>query len=70
MESISGPGTFLYAIYAETHEAAMQQHYGRQGWAAYKPVPGTTDQLYSAAALKRQLDAYPDDQELRTRNPS
>lgn len=69
LERIDGPSRLTYVVYGATTEHAMQQHYDRQGWGAYEPIPGVTDQPFSREELLKQLADYPDDAELRRLNP-
>jgi hypothetical protein len=68
LEQIDGPCDVLYVVYASTQEGAMQAHYDRQGWGAYRPAPGRPLRPYERAALARQLQDYPEDRELRRIN--
>lgn len=68
-ERIDGPSRLMFVVYGATTEDAMQQHHDRQGWGAYDPVPGITDQPFGREALLKQIAEYPDDTELRRLNP-
>lgn len=45
------------SFYASSHEDSMRQHYERQGWGTYKPIPGLTEIPFSDAERAEQ-DAY------------
>jgi len=51
---IAPSAEMLHVIYASSWEEAMTAYHAWQGWEAYKPIPGITDQPYDEAFLQEQ----------------